>query len=188
MERDANLTRKIGQAARAALGQVFEGWNSKADWAIKRTTEAQIAAASLGYKPLYWDPWGAASAEIRRYLRGALPKGTTVEATHVGLLVFRPEIVRPILDSDPAFYRWRGEDLLAAVRHVSHAGENGELLGYGARSIDAPGAVTISIFDDDAELFASFKSDPAVADYHARERLLDIATYIDADLFYSIGS
>jgi hypothetical protein len=53
VERDPHLVSEIGQAARAALGKVFEGWNSEVDWAIKRTIEAQIAAASLGYKPLY---------------------------------------------------------------------------------------------------------------------------------------
>jgi len=30
-------------------------------------------------------------------------------------------------------------------------------------------------------------SDPRVAEEYARERLLDIATYIDADLLYLIG-
>jgi len=71
VERDPHLVSEIGQAARAALGKVFEGWNSEVDWAIKRTIEAQIAAASLGYKPLYWDPWGeAASALVRAQYRG----------------------------------------------------------------------------------------------------------------------
>lgn len=188
MERDTNLTRKIGQAARTALGKVFEEWNSKADWAIKRATEAQIAAASLGYKPLYWDPWGEASAPIRSQLRRVLPEGTTVDATDTGLLVFRPDIVRPILDSDSAFYRPHGERVLSSIRNVSHAGDNGELLGYGARSMDAPGAVAVRIFNDEGELFASFRSDPATAEFHARERLLDIATYIDEDLSFSIGA
>jgi len=37
----------------------------------------QIAAASLGYKPLFWDPWGAAaSALVRAQLRAALPSRT----------------------------------------------------------------------------------------------------------------
>ena len=77
MERDPYLVSEIGQAARAALGKVFEGWNSEVDWAIKRTIEAQIAAASLGYKPLFWDPWGAAaSALVRAQLRAALPSRT----------------------------------------------------------------------------------------------------------------
>ena len=188
MERDPHLVRKIGQAARAALGKVFEEWNSEVDWAIKRTVEAQIAAASLGYKPLYWDPWGeAASALIRSRLRIALPSGTIIDANDAGLLVFRRDVVGPILDSDPAFYRPHGEDDLSAVRKVSRIGHNGELLGYGARSIDARGAVPIRIFNDAAELFAFFVSDPRVAEFHARERLLDIATYINDDLSYVIG-
>jgi hypothetical protein len=51
-----------------------------------------------------------------------------------------------------------------------------------------PGAVPVRIFNDEAELFAFFMSDPGVAEFHARERLLDIATYIEADVSYSIGS
>jgi hypothetical protein len=87
VERDPHLVSEIGQAARAALGKVFEGWNTEVDWASKRTIEAQIAAASLGYKPLYWDPWGDASALIRSQLRAALPSGTIIDANDAGLLV-----------------------------------------------------------------------------------------------------
>jgi hypothetical protein len=188
VERDANLTRKIGEAARAALSQVFEEWNSEADWTIKRATEARIAAACLVYKPLYWDPWGEASAAIRSRLLPLLPAGSNADATNAGLLVFRPEIVRPIIDSDPTFYRPRNESLLSALRRVSRTGDNGELLGYGARSIDAPGGVPVRIFNDEAKLFASFVSDPSVAEFYAQERLLDIALYIDEDLSFSIGS
>ena len=188
MERDLHLVSEIGQAARAAFGKVFEGWDAEVDWPIKRTVEAQIAAASLGYKPLYWDPWGEASAPLRSELRRLIKTGTVIDASDAGLLVFQPEVITPILDSDPIFYRPHGEDMLSAVREASRSANNGELLGYGARSVDAPGAVPVHIFNHEAELFAFFMSHPGVAEQHARERLLDIATYIDTDLLYSIGS
>ena len=188
MERDLHLISEIGQAARAAFSQVFEEWNSEADWPLKRTIEAQIAAASLGYKPVYWDTWGErASALLLSQLRPALPSGTMLGADNTGLVVFQPNAARPILDSDAAFYRPHGESDLEAVLRVSRVGTNGELLGYGARSFDTPGAVAVRILNDNGDLFASFMSDPRVADWHARERLLDIATYIDADLIYTIG-
>ena len=188
MERDLHLISEIGQAAREAFGKVFEGWHTEADWPIKRTVEAQIAAASLGYKPLYWDPWGErASARLRFQLRRALPAGTIIGANNAGLAVFQETSVQPILNSDPAFYRPSGESDLSAVLLISRASFNGELLGYGARSFDTPGAVPVRIFNDDGELFAWFMSDPRVAEFHARERLLDIATYINADLTYTIG-
>ncbi|MFL6518731.1 MAG: hypothetical protein ACJ8NS_00765 [Chthoniobacterales bacterium] len=188
MERDLHLISEIGQAAREAFGKVFEEWNSEADWPIKRAVEAQIAAASLGYKPLYWDPWGEeASARLRFQLRRGLPAGTIIGTNNAGLAVFQESTVRPILDSDPAFYRPSGESDLPAVLLVSRAGFNGELLGYGARSFDTPGVVPVRIVDDDGELFASFMSAPGVAERHARERLLDIATYTGADLIYTIG-
>lgn len=188
MERDPHLVGEIGQAARAAIGKVFERWNSEADWPVKRAVEAQIAAAGLGYKPLYWDPWGEASAPLRSELRRVLRTGAVIDASDAGLLIFQPEVVVPILNADPGFYRPQGESDLAAIRQVCRNGQNGELLGYGARSIDASGAVSVRIFNDLDDLFAFFRSDPGVAEFHARERLLDIATYIDADLFYSIGA
>jgi hypothetical protein len=188
VERDLHLISEIGQAARAAFGKVFEGWDSEVDWAIKRTVEAQIAAASLGYKPLYWDPWGEASAPLRSELRRVLRTGAMIDAGDAGLLVFQPEVIVPILNADPDFYRPQGGSVLAAIRRVCRNAQNGELLGYGARTIDAPGAVPVRIFDDEANLFAFFKSYPRVAEFHARERVLDIATYIDADVLYSIGS
>jgi hypothetical protein len=188
VERDLHLVSEIGQAARAAFGKVFEEWNSEADWPIKRTVEAQIAAASLGYKPLYWDPWGeAASAALRPLLQRVLAPGTVIDANDAGLLIFQPEIVRPLLDSDPAFYRPQGEGILEAVINVCRIGFNGELLGYGARSFDAVAAVPVRIFNEDGDLFTLFMSDPRVAEFHARERLLDVATYIHADLNYIIG-
>lgn len=187
MERDPHLISEIGQAARAALSQVFEGWNSQTDWPIKRTVEAQIAAASLGYKPLYWDPWGEASAPLRSVLRRVLRTGAIIDASDAGLLIFQPHVIKPILNSDPIFYRPHGESILSAVRETTRSANNGELLGYGARSVDARGVVPVRIFNDEAELFAFFMSDPRVAHFYARERLLDIATYIDADLLYSIG-
>lgn len=187
MERDLHLVREIGQAARAAFGEVFEGWNSEVDWPIKRTVEAQIAAASLGYKPLYWDPWGEASASLRSQLRRRLRTGAIIDASNTGLLIFHADVIAPILNSDPTFYRSRGESIISAVRKVTRMGNNGELLGYGARSVDAPGAVPVRIFNDEAELFAFFMSEPDAAEFHARERLLDIATYIEADLSFSIG-
>ena len=101
MERDLHLVSEIGQAARAAFGKVFEGWDSEVDWQIKRTVEAQIAAASLGYKPLYWDPWGEVSAALRQELRRVLRIGAIVDAIDAGLLVFQPDVITPILNSDP---------------------------------------------------------------------------------------
>lgn len=98
-----------------------------------------------------------------------------------------PISFKPILDSDPEFYRSHGESVLSAVRNASRVGHNGELLGYGARSMDARGAVPIRIFNDESELFAFFMSDPRVAEFYARERLLDIATYTNDDLSYLIG-
>ena len=187
MERDLHLVREIGEAARAGFREVFEGWDSEAYWPVNRTVEAQIAAASLGYKPLYWDPWGRNSARLCAELRRVISADAVADASDVGLVVFQPNVVMPILEADPVFYRPHGESILTAVRRVCRTRQNGELLGYGVRSADTARAVPVRILDGQADLFARFMSDPRVAEDHARERLLDIATYIDADLLYLIG-
>lgn len=189
MERDLHLVSEIGQAARAAFGKVLEGWNSEVDWPIKRAVEAQIAAASLGYKPLYWDPWGEASAPLRSQLRRVLPAEAIIDASDAGLLIFQPDVITPILNSDPVFYRPHGESIMSAVRKVTRMRSNGELLGYSARSVDTPGAPCRSASSTTRpNCSRSSCPNPGVAEFHARERLLDIATYIKADLSYSIGS
>jgi hypothetical protein len=187
VERDLHLVREIGEAARAGFRKVFEGWDSEAYWPVNRTVEAQIAGASLGYKPLYWDPWGQDSARLRAELRRVIRADTVVDASDVGLVVFQPDVIMPFLDADPSFYQPHGESVLTAVRRVCRTRQNGELLGYGVRSADTPGAVPVRILNAEADLFARFMSNPGVAEDYARERLLDIATYIDADLLYLIG-
>lgn len=188
MERDLHLVSEIGQAARSAFEKVFEGWDTEADWPIKRTVEAQIAAACLGYKPLYWDPWGEEASVLLRFeLARALETAATIDASADGLLIFQPDVVGPILESDRDFYRPHQENVLTAVRRITGARDNGDLLGYGGRSVNASGAVRVRIFDDNANLFASFVSLPQVAAFYARERLLDIATLTGVDLSYSIN-
>jgi hypothetical protein len=188
VERDLHLVREIGEAARAGFRKVFEEWDSEAYWPVNRTFEAQIAAASLGYKPLYWDPWGQDSARLCAELRQVISADAVVDASDVGLVIFRPNVITPIREADLAFYQPHGESVLTAVRRVCRTRQNGELLGYGVRSADTAGAMPVRILNDQADLFARFMSNPRRAEDYARERLLDIATYIDADLMYLIGS
>ena len=155
---------------------------------MQTTIEAQIAASSLGHKPLFFEPIidgeGRALATV---IRRAVPAGVEVHSLNSGIVVFRPERVRPILDDDQEFYRPNGETDLAAVQRVCAAGENGELLGYGARNWAEPHGARVTISDEESVLFMFFVSNPTDAEYYARERLRDIASYTLLSLKYNIS-
>lgn len=110
-------------------------------------------------------------------LRARLPQGVEVHAAGDNLLIYRTEIVRPILDADPAFYRPTGEDDLAAIAGVSAAGQNGELLGYGARNWAVPHGVRVLLSNPEGLRYMFFVSNPELAAQFARERAADIEDY-----------
>ena len=154
---------------------------------MQTTIEAQIAASSLGHKPLFFEPIIAGDGQaLARAIRPIVPLGVEVHSLNSGIVVFRPESIQPILDCDRQFYRPNGEPDLAAIDRVCAAGENGELLGYGARNWAVPHGVRVTIRDFDRIVFMFFVSEPARAEHFARERLKDIATYTDQRLRYAI--
>ena len=160
-------------------GEAARGSEARAEGAIQVASTGQVAAAALGRKPLYFDPWSPAqSAALAMRLRRTLPRGTVVHVDESsGLYVFRPEAVRPILDADPAFYRPQGESDIEAIVRASLAGENGDLLGYGARNWAVPQGAKVTILDRAETLFVFFVSDPDRAEFWAAERLRDIIDY-----------
>ena len=103
-----------------------------------------------------------------------------------GLVIYRPEVVRPILDSDPEFYRPNREDDLAAIERVCASGDNGELLGYGARNWWHPQGAKVTITNAEQVIFVFFVSDPVRAEDFAMERLLDIFTYTGESMTYTV--
>ncbi len=184
--------RRIGAAARASFQAVYEGWQRlgipRDDVATQTAVEAQIAASCLGHKPLYFDPWVLhVAVELAILLGRVLPTEVSVKCLPSGLVVFRREKIRPILDADPAFYRPNGEDDLAAIERVCASGDNGELLGYGARNWFEPQGARVTISDPDGVLFMFFVSNPIKAEHYARERLRDIASYSLLPLEYDIS-
>lgn len=188
---DYHDARRIGGIARAGFQAVYEGWQglgiSRDDVATQTAVEAQVAASCLGHKPLYFDPWGASLAtSLAEVLRSVLPPAVTVKALPSGLVIFCEEKVRPILDADPGFYRPNGEDVLEAIHQVCASGENGELLGYGARNWFEPQGARVTIRNFDRVVSMFFVSNPADAEYFARERLSDIATYTGERMRYAI--
>ena len=189
---DYEDARRIGAAARASFQAFYEGWQRPRipadDWATQTTVEAQIAASSLGHKPLYFDPWPPQlAADLALVLPRVLPREATVKCLPSGLIVFRKEKVREILDADPAFYRPNGEDDLTAIDRVCASGNNGELLGYGARNWFKPHGARVTITGLNDVLFMFFVSNPREARYFARERVRDIASYTLMPIEYDIS-
>lgn len=109
-----------------------------------------------------------------------------MRANQGGVFVYRPEIIQPILDSDPAFYRPKGEDDLASITRVSISGDNGELLGYGARNRFITHGAKVTISDECGVLFMFFVSDPLKAELYADARMKDITDYTGQALTYTI--
>lgn len=160
------LARGIAKAVRAASRKVHPGWSEPqgdgdSGEIAERAIEAQIAAAALGLKPLYFEPWGEeVSRKFAAAYRKVLPAGVEVKARGGMLFIYRPEAVRPILDSDPEFYRRKGESDLASIVRVSESAENGELLGYGARHMAVRPSWHVQIYRGESLLLYFFVSPP----------------------------
>lgn len=94
-----------------------------------------------------------------------------------GLFVFRPEAVESLISRDPEFYRPGGENTWESIARVS-PDENGELLGYGARSLfETQFEVIIFAAGDVSRVFTAFTCQPATAHIWAPVRTREIADY-----------
>jgi len=180
VDRDVAESRRIAGAAQAAFRTVFTGWDSAPDSCVERAIPAQIAAAALGYKPLYWDPWNqTASRRLARLIRPSLPEAAQIRAAPEGLFVFRTAVVGPILDADPPLYRPWEEPIWPAIRRATRLGINGDLLGYGAPSLLTSNSARVTIRGDRGVIFVYFVSRPEVAARFADERAADLTAVLD---------
>jgi hypothetical protein len=158
--------RAIALDVRAASQDVYAGWSAPdgdrdTGERQQRAIEAHVAAAVTGRKPLYFDPWGEEFSEaFAESYRRVLPRSVEVVSRDGMLFVFRPEKVAAIMESDPDFYRREGESLLDSISRVSAEAMNGELLGYGARSLLVRPAHAVRIFRGKDLLLYYFVSDP----------------------------
>lgn len=176
-------SRTTAELVRAASRDVYSGWSVPAGdgdpgESQQRAVEAQIVAAAEGRKPLYFDPWGEMFSEaFAEAYRKVLPSDVTVEARGGMLFVYKEDVVRVILESDPDFYLQNGETILESIARVSAAGENGELLGYGARSMMERPAHEVKIYKGVHLMLYFFVSAPGYkeAAFCANERALDFS-------------
>jgi hypothetical protein len=155
------------EAIRAASRNVYPGWtepkgDSDPGSTSDRAIEAQIAAAVEGRKPLYFEPWGDpdVASRFQAAYRPVIPADVEVKSAGGTLFVYRKEAVRPILDADPEFYRRDGETDFESIVRVSNDSQNGELLGYGARSMIVRPSHEVRLFKGNDLLLYFFVSSP----------------------------
>lgn len=183
MDRDVAESRRVAGAAQAAFRAVFPGWDATPDSGVERAIPAQIAAAALGYKPLYWDPWDkTASSQLARLIRPSLPDGAVIRAALEGLFVFRPRVINQVLETDPSLYRPSGETTWSAIRRVTQLSINGDLLGYGAPALLTPNSARVTIRGRRGILFVFFVSRPQAAVRFADERAADLTAVLDEEI------
>jgi hypothetical protein len=183
----------LGLRAQTALRTVFPEWpvegsgNDAQKSAIYRVIEAQIAAACIGRKPLYFEPFGEDFATpLAKIFREVLPTGVEIHAVRDNLYIYRPKALQMLLDADPSFYRPGKQTDLEAIVRVSERDENGELLGYGARSVDEPGSVGVTLRGSEGIYYTFFASNPERAEHYGRERAKDISDYLNLPVDYLI--
>lgn len=137
-----------------------------------RNTAAEIGAVIEGRKPVHHEHWGDASAELSEALAPHLPAGITAENFDGHFIITNEAAAKKVIDSDPAFYQLNQGNYAGAVRAAVLHERMGELLGYGARSLDANDTTLVYLFSD-GELIAGFRVPVKAALLFARERAED---------------
>jgi len=160
----------------ANVREVFQDVRSRdtgvpLDAEVAYNAGASISAVADGRKALYHEQWGTElGADLARKLWDLKLPNVEVQLRHGHLYVYNPDAAQAIIDADPAAYP--GETLADKIQKASIAGTNGDLLGYGARTMLEPGRVLVQIFEGDTPVFGFF-SLPDVAEKFADARTLD---------------
>jgi hypothetical protein len=185
-DRDS-LAKRIGSDVEAIFGDI----RSRDDGAplpagIPQEAGAAISAVASGRKPLYHEQWGPdPSSDLVRRLWGILPGAvkTVMEDGH--LYVYRPELAQAVIDADPANYP--GLNLFDKIRRATLSGENGDLLGYGARSIFGPDRVKVNIIGPTGDVVFGFYSTRANAESSGLARAEDFHAAFDQPFSYEVS-
>lgn len=148
-------------------------------------TGAELGAVGAGRKPLYHEDVGSerAAADLAAQLNESLPPNVRAAANGSHLIAYDLLSVRKILDSDPSFYRPNGEDDEAAIWRANLAHEQGELMGYGQRTLLAPDSVSVRLITADGHILTGFHAPAASAAELASERSIDYAQGLGVSVF-----
>ncbi len=173
----ANDPKEVFQDVQAALAEFHResfGALPRAEAeAVWLGINAQITSAALGTKPLYFDSWPDPDA-VASALDKAVGRLAEVKSASEKVFVYRPEVIKGILDGNKALYRPNGENDFAAVLAATESGDNGELLGYGAKSIVQRPAVRVIILTANGDVVLGFHVTPELEKEITRRRLSDL--------------
>ena len=178
---------RIAEAVRKIFAEVRSRDNGEPlDPADALAGGASFAAVAEGRKPLYHEQWGVEfGSDLVRRLWGLKLPGVHISLTDDGhLFAYRPDVVEKIIAQNPAAYP--GPNLAAKIKAATDAGTNGELLGYGARSLLEPGRVLVQIFDGDTPVMGFFAL-PENAEEFALARTLDFDRAYGRSFRYKIS-
>ena len=137
-----------------------------------------------------WETCGGSSGcgltkALAEELRPTLPPGVEIEADATGhLIVYRPDVVKLVTDSDPAFYGHG--DIHDIIWHCVHSEQMGGLLGYGALTLNELGSVPVYLLDPKKNIVAGFHTPIATAEKYAEARALDYARYTGKEITFKI--
>ncbi len=165
--------RGIGDAGQEIFGAVrFRDTGEPLPPAVALAGGAHVAAVAEGRKPLYHEQWTVnLSADLAHRLAELNLPGVKIQVSADGnLYAYRPEVIQQIIDADPTAYP--GKNLFDKIQQATLADTNGDLLGYGARTLNEPGKVRVEIFDGDQPVFG-FRSTAENAEEFGRERAED---------------
>lgn len=179
----AAIREDIEAGFRAALGESYPEIHSPAG-GFQKGLECHIAAASLGGKPVYFDPWGEEfGAKLAFELSTSLPAGARVELADGNLFVFTDEAAQKIIDQSPDKYA--GKDLFEKIRNATATGDNGFLLGYHTLNDRIRPAVKVSLTDAKQKLFVQFYTTIENVDLAIEERIRDLRQGLPGTQFES---
>ncbi len=171
-------SRRVGHRAEELLrGLRSEYHGTPFDLGLQESFGAEIGAVAAGRKPLYHDEYLELSPILAERLRRILPTGVEASERDGHLYVFRPSVVQKIIDRDPSSYP--GERLLDKIHMATILSENGELLGYGARSAISPETAFVKTYDvENKRTILSFRARKELAAAVGAERARDYSFYL----------
>lgn len=180
-----------GKALGRDLQQILQSKNTCPQERGENSISASVNAAEIvavieGRKPLFHEQYGEISDKYAAAIRCYTPRGIVTESFDGHVVVYRPDVVAKILDSDSAFYRPENETDHAAIVNAVQCHAMGELMGYGSRFLLEKGSVLVRIFDDDIPI-AGFYSPSATVFIFAEARLADYERYFGKTLTVHIA-
>ena len=179
------VLREIGGHTERLFREVQSRFHAEKDVEAGRYPEsaaAEIVAVCAGRKPLYHELLLPEESEsLADILRFIVPESVTVEARDGHLVVYRSELVGRVMEADRKFYRPHHESQTAALWRAVSQGAIGELLGFGLRTLNAPGHRRVLIVDG-RQVLTGFHAPADEAEEFAAERAFDYAFHLGREV------